>query len=145
MSLRLLATVALLLASVRLASAGHGHGHGHGCDNCDNCFPHCGRHAHSHHDYHNREARMRAQGRPWHGRFYHTMWGQPVALVVPPTAEYESNYGWGVLGTSVTPIDHQFGRNYPGRYAERRYGFLGTPQWPSDTRQFGVYYVRGPW
>ena len=24
-------------------------------------------------------------------------------------------------------------------------GFMPTPYWPSDTQQFGVYYIRGPW
>ena len=27
----------------------------------------------------------------------------------------------------------------------RPYGFLPAAGWPSDTRQFGTYYVRGPW
>lgn len=89
-------------------------------------------------------AQCRASSRPWHAPFYHVMWGQPVALVVPPTAEMETNYHWGVCGTEVTRIDHQFSRRYPGPY----YGgvpLMPTPPWPSDTRQFGVYYVRGPW
>ena len=30
-----------------------------------------------------------------------------------------------------------------GGYAPNR--FLPTPNWPSDTQQFGVYYIRGPW
>ena len=40
-------------------------------------------------------------------------------------------------------LDHQFGRNYPGG----GYGgaYRTTPIWPSDTTQFGVYNVRGPW
>ena len=91
-----------------------------------------------------RYAQARADRRPWHAPFYHVMWGQPVALVVPPTAEMETNYHWGVCGTEVTRIDHQFSRRYPGAY----YGgvpLAPTPPWPSDTRQFGVYYVRGPW
>jgi hypothetical protein len=35
-------------------------------------------------------------------------------------------------------------RAWPGPYAGG-YGFLGTPNWPSHTDQYGVYYVRGPW
>ena len=94
------------------------------------------------------EARWRAAMRPWHGQFYDVAWGQPVALVVPPTAEMQTDYRWGVCGTEVTRIDHQFQRPFPGVI----YGsggpyeaFLPTPHWPSHTRQFGVYYVRGPW
>ena len=88
-------------------------------------------------------AYRQAQRLPWHNGFYDVAWGEPVALVVPPTAEFQSNYGWGVGGTRVSPIYHQFGRPFPG------YGgggaFLPTPLNPSDTQQFGVYYIRGPW
>ncbi|MEX2118492.1 MAG: hypothetical protein WD847_02685 [Pirellulales bacterium] len=80
----------------------------------------------------------------WHGGYYHTMWGQPVALVVPPTAEYQTKWSWGVAQTSVEPIWPQFQRGWPGPY-EGGMGFLPTPLWPSHTDQFGVYYVRGPW
>jgi hypothetical protein len=96
----------------------------------------------THHGY---DARWRAQLRPWHGHYYHIGWGGPVALVVPPTAEMTSDYSWGVAGTRVTRIDHQFQRPYPGGYYWTGYGFAPTPRWPSDTAQFGVYYVRGPW
>lgn len=95
--------------------------------------------------YYDRQARLRSAGQPWHGNYYHVMWGQPVALMVPPTAEYQVDYSWGVGGTRIRPIDHQFRRNYPGSYSGGQYGFRATPQWPSDTRQFGVYYVRSPW
>ena len=81
---------------------------------------------------------------PWHNGFYDPAWGEPVALVVPPTAEYQSNYGWGVGGTRVSPIYHQFGRPFPG-YGGGGGAFLPTPLNPSDTQQFGVYYIRGPW
>src|SRR5262245_36732371 len=81
---------------------------------------------------------------PWHNGFYDIAWGEPIALVVPPTAEYQSNYGWGVGGTRVAPIYHQFGRPFPG-YGGGYGNFLPTPNWPSDTQQFGVYYIRGPW
>ena len=102
-----------------------------------------GEHYETHYGY---DARWRAQQRPWHGRYYHTAWGAPVALVVPPTAEMTSDYSWGVASTRVTRIDHQFQRPYPGpAYGRYGYGFLPTPHWPSDTSQFGVYYVRGPW
>lgn len=92
----------------------------------------------------NWRARRNMYTQPWHGAYYHTMWGQPVALVVPPTAEYETHWSWGVAQTRVTPIWPQFQRSWPGPYAGGA-GFLPTPRWPSSTDQFGVYYVRGPW
>jgi hypothetical protein len=94
--------------------------------------------------YHNIEAARRAQTYRWHNNYYYTQWGEPVALVVPPTAEHITNYSWGVPSTRVTRIDHQFQRPYPGPYGGG-YGFSPTPYWPSDTRQYGIYPVRGPW
>lgn len=82
---------------------------------------------------------------PWHGAYYHTAWGMPVALVVPPTAENQSHWGWGVGNTRVTRIRPQFSRDWPGVVPYDRSIFRPTPNWPSDTDQFGVYYVRGPW
>jgi hypothetical protein len=81
----------------------------------------------------------------WHGAYYHTMWGQPVALIVPPTAGRQTKWSWGVTNTEVVPIYHQFNRAYPGANAAVGTAFLPTPYWPSSTDQFGVYYVRGPW
>jgi hypothetical protein len=85
-----------------------------------------------------------AQYLPWHNGYYDPAWGEPHALVVPPTAEFQSNYGWGVGGTRVAPIYHQFGRPFPGYYGGGG-AFRPIPQYPSDTQQFGVYYIRGPW
>lgn len=86
-------------------------------------------------------------GGEWHHGYYHTMWGRPVALVVPPEANYQTNYSWGVGNTTVTPIYPQYyGPSYvPTVGYTPRPGYLPTPYWPSDTRQFGVYYIRGPW
>lgn len=89
-------------------------------------------------------ARRHAKRTPWHGNYYHVGWGQPVALVVPPTAEMQTHYSWGVGQTRVTPLWHQFRRDYPGPYASGR-GFRAPPRWPSSTDQLGVYYIRGPW
>ena len=87
-----------------------------------------------------------ALAHPWHCNYYHTQWGSPVALVVPPTAEKQYSMGWGVGNTRLTRTYHQFGRPYPGTYAgEVGRRFNATPYLPSDTSQFGVYYVRGPW
>jgi len=80
----------------------------------------------------------------WHGDYYNTKWGVPVVQLVPPTAAHQTHWGWGVGNVRITPIYPQFERNYPGPF-EPRAGFLPTPVWPSDTDQFGVYYVRGPW
>ena len=82
---------------------------------------------------------------PWHGSYYHSAWGTPVALVVPPNAELQTSWGWGVGATQVTPISAQFGRDYPGMPYYSNQTFNPTPLWPSHTSQFGVYYVRGPW
>lgn len=81
----------------------------------------------------------------WHGGYYHSEYGAPVALVVPPTAHQRTEWGWGVGNTRIRRIDHQFSRPYPGPGAGMGTGFYPTPPWPSDTTQFGVHYVRGPW
>ena len=92
-----------------------------------------------------RAAPYYAAASAWHGGYYHPSYGLPVALVVSPKAEFQTNWGWGVGNTRVTPIWHQFRRNYPGPAYYEAGMFQPTPYWPSDTNQFGVYYVRGPW
>ena len=82
---------------------------------------------------------------PWHGAYYHTAWGMPVALVVPPGARLQTHWGWGSGNTRVTRIRAKFDRDWPGPGVYDRKAFRPTPRWPSDTDQFGVYYVRGPW
>lgn len=81
----------------------------------------------------------------WNGMYYHPEWNRPVALVVPQTANNYTSWGWGVGGTRVTPLYHQFGRAYPGDGAMGSGPLYPRPQWPSDTDQFGVYYIRAPW
>ncbi len=90
-------------------------------------------------------AKRRAARTSWNAGYYSGAWGMPLALAVPPTAERQVNWGWGVGNTRVTPIYHQFRRNYPGAGQYYRGMYRPTPSWPSDTLQFGVYYVRGPW
>ncbi len=90
-----------------------------------------------------RWARGNAMGRPWHGQYYYLPYGQPTALVVPPTSTMQQNYSWGVSQNTSTPIYHQFGRSAPLSPAYGR--FYATPRWPSHTDQFGVYPVRAPW
>jgi hypothetical protein len=92
-----------------------------------------------------RWALRHAQVTPWHGGYYNTQYGRPLALVVPPTATTYSSLSWGVAHTEVRPIHHQFRRPYPGDLGAPEATFLPTPHWPSHTDQFGVYYVRGPW
>lgn len=88
--------------------------------------------------------KQRAQSYNWHRNYAHAAYGRPVALVVPPTANLQTNWSWGSPSAHVSRIDHQFGRNYPGS-GPFGGGFRNTPQWPSSTQQFGAYYVRGPW
>ncbi|MFT5526629.1 MAG: hypothetical protein ACI9HK_004606 [Pirellulaceae bacterium] len=86
--------------------------------------------------------------RAWHGPYYQEEWGAPLPLVVPPTARMSTSWSWGVAQSEVRPIYHQFQRNYPGQYESHggaQQGFQPTPQWPSHTDQFGVYYIRSPW
>src|SRR5262245_59458452 len=59
-------------------------------------------------------AAQHAASEPWYGNYYHVMWGEPVALVVPPTAELQTHWNWGVAQTAITPIWHQYTRAYPG-------------------------------
>ena len=79
----------------------------------------------------------------WHAQYAYTDYGVPTSLVVPPTAQLQTNWSWGAPSLRISRIDHQYTRNYagPGSRGPWRY----TPHWPQDTAQFGVYYVRGPW
>jgi len=92
-----------------------------------------------------RRAAQRAQSYSWCGGYCNATWGAPIAVVVPPTAEFQTHWGWGVGNTRVTPIDHQFTRNWPGPAQGGGLLLNPTPRWPSDTDQFGMYYIRGPW
>jgi hypothetical protein len=88
----------------------------------------------------------RAELYNWHANYVYTNYGAPTALVVPPTAQLQTNWGWGAPSMRISRIDHQFTRNWPGPgpfVAGRPFRY--TPLWPQDTAQFGVYYVRGPW
>jgi len=90
-------------------------------------------------------AHQRAQRYSWHGGYAHTGTCGPLALVVPPTAEKQTHWSWGVGGTRITTIRHQYEFGYPGQVSYERGLFRPTPTWPSSTDQFGVYYIRGPW
>ena len=89
--------------------------------------------------------RRYAAMQPWHAGYVHPGWSSPVALVVPPTAENQTHYGWGVGSTRITRIYPQFQLGDPGPVQYNSAAFGSMPRWPSDTDQFGVYYIRGPW
>jgi len=92
-----------------------------------------------------RRAYYQSQTYPWHGAYYDPAWGMPVALVVPPKAESQTHWAWGVGSTRITPIQHQFRPGYPGTGTYHRGWFRPMPAWPTSTDQFGDYYIRGPW
>jgi hypothetical protein len=89
--------------------------------------------------------RYKASSPTWHGDYYEAGWGMPLALVVPPKAERQVHYGWGVGATRITPIGYQYQPGYPIPGYYHRAGFQPVPQWPTSTDQLGVYYIRGPW
>ncbi len=80
----------------------------------------------------------------WHGEYYDAAWGMPVALVVPPGSHMQANLSWGVPSSRQTYIRAQFMHGWMGPGYYNPNAFAPTPPWPSDTTQFGVYYVRGP-
>lgn len=86
-----------------------------------------------------------ASNLPWHGGYAYQNYQSPVAMVVPPTANMQTNYSWGVPSSRMTPVYHQFGRENAGGITGSPASLGITPYYPSDTRQFGVYNVRGPW
>jgi hypothetical protein len=90
--------------------------------------------------------KLQGQATPWHGNYSYWRYAAPTALVVPPTAAFQSEYNWGVGQTRSMPINHQFGYGDAGMIGGAGGGaFYPTPYWPSSTNQFGVYPVRGPW
>lgn len=130
--------------------SGHRHGHhGHGCRH--GCGHHCGHGLGDcghwlHHDTIEKRYFLRSQGKSWHSAWYDPAEGRPIALVVPPTAEFQTQYSWGVPSSRVAPIYHQFRRPYPGPGAIGGGSrLMPTPNQPSDTVQFGVHAIRGPW
>lgn len=83
--------------------------------------------------------------RPWHSGYNNLGYGQPLALVVPPTVTHRQTFSWGVSQNLMYPVPHQYGRNATQPGAAAPGTFRHTPSWPSHTDQFGVNYVRGPW
>jgi hypothetical protein len=65
---------------------------------------------------------------------------------VPPTVRWQTNYAWGIGGFRLNRVGAKYEFEYPGpRSAYNQRQYLPAPPQPSDTRQFGVNYVRGPW
>jgi hypothetical protein len=82
----------------------------------------------------------------WHAGYSHTAWGQPVALVIPPTVTHQTNWGWGIGNTRITPVFPQYNGPMTAGPSQYPYGpHRPTPYYVSDTLHFGVYYIRGPW
>jgi hypothetical protein len=82
---------------------------------------------------------------PWHGDYNYWRWGVPTALVVPPTAAFQSEYNWGVGQTRSMPIYHQFGSTNPSPVGNGSGMYPNAPYWPGSTSQYGIYPVRAPW
>lgn len=85
------------------------------------------------------------QAYPWHGNYSYWKYNTPTAVVVPPTAAFQTTYQWGVGQTQSTPIHHQFQHQSFGGGIEGGAGGAWTPYWPHSTQQFGLYPVRAPW
>lgn len=92
--------------------------------------------------HYDRAARWYNATRSWHGPYQNVEWGRPVALILPPTVNMQTEYGWGVGRTRMSPINHQFARPYALPNSSQTWP---TPVYPWDTTQFGIYGVRGPW
>jgi hypothetical protein len=89
--------------------------------------------------------KFQSQRTPWHGTHNYWQYNRPTALVVPPTAAFQTSYGWGVGQTRSLPINHQFGLPSPGGGGVGGDAFSPAPYMPSNTEQLGVYPVRAPW
>jgi len=84
-------------------------------------------------------------GGGWQDGYYDVAWGMPLAVLVPPTARWQTDYSWGPGGTRVTHINSRFRPMSSGPESSYQMGgYLPAPPQPSDTRQMGDYYVRGP-
>jgi hypothetical protein len=88
---------------------------------------------------------QQAQMYSWHGPYSYWRWNAPTALVVPPTAAFQTEYNWGVGQTRSLPIYHQFGFANGGTVGDGVGEAPAAPYWPRSTSQLGVYPVRGPW
>ena len=92
----------------------------------------------------NRGARWHNASTQWHGPYAHSYWKQPLGLVVPPIANMQTSYSWGVGRTRMVPNYHQFTRPYVAPGGATGAG-SAAPSWPNSTTHQGIYYIRGPW
>ncbi len=83
--------------------------------------------------------------RQWHAGYADVLWGRPVPVVVPPVATWQTVWGRGIGATQIVPIYAQYQGPSGGAPNEQFQRFRPVPYWPHDTRQLGVYYIRGPW
>ena len=91
-------------------------------------------------------AKRRAMKANWHQGYYQGQWGAPLALVVPPNVDFQTNYGNSVGTTQVTRIWPKFTQSYPGDATPGNAPkYKPVPNWPTSTQQLGTYYIRGPW
>jgi hypothetical protein len=89
---------------------------------------------------------LRGRNKSWHSGWYNPAAGRPVPLVVPPTSEFVSEYSWGVPSSRVMPLYPQYRKPFPGPgYVPGERRLMPTPDQPSDTVQFGIHAIRGPW
>ena len=87
-----------------------------------------------------------AMRRPWHQSYYHSQWGRPVPLVVPPVAGMHTEYSWGVTMNEMRPIYHHYSRSISGHTDSGvTQPISPSPYSPTSTRQMGVNYIRAPW
>jgi hypothetical protein len=81
----------------------------------------------------------------WQDGYYDPAWGMPLAVLVPPTARWQTDYSSTVGSARISHINSRFRPEYPGPQSTYRQGdYLSAPPQPYDTRQMGDYYVRGP-
>ena len=84
-------------------------------------------------------------GGGWEDGYYDPAWGMPLAVLVPPTARWQTDYSWGAGSSRISHVNSRFRPVYPGPESSYRMGdYLPAPPQPSDTRQMGDYNVRGP-
>ena len=87
----------------------------------------------------------RFEAAAWNTGYYDPAWGMPLAVVVPPTARWQSDYSWGVGGSRLSRVGARYQSQVSGpESAYDRRDYLPAPPQPSDTRQFGVGYASGP-
>ena len=82
---------------------------------------------------------LRGRNKSWHSGWYNPDVGRPVPLVVPPTAEFVSEYSWGVPSSRVMPLYQQYRKPYPGAaYAPGSRPLMPTPQHPRHSQCAGA-------